>query len=73
MAAISIFVGSVYGTAKALADDIKAALEDAGNSVSVVDNAKACDLAGEDGAVLLICTSTTGAGELPGNLAPFLC
>lgn len=71
MAAISIFVGSVYGTAKAVAEDIKSELENGGHSVDVIENGKASDLPGEDGAILLICTSTTGAGELPGNIEPF--
>ena len=71
MAAISILVGSVYGTAKAVAEDIKAELENGGHSVNVVENAKASDLPSEEGAILLICTSTTGAGELPGNIEPF--
>ena len=71
MAAITVFVGSVYGTAKAVADDVKAELENGGHSVNVVENAKAEDLPGDEGAILLVCTSTTGAGELPGNIEPF--
>ena len=71
MATLSIIVGSVYGTAKAVANDIKADLEGTGHSVNVIEDAKAADLPTDDGALLLICTSTTGAGELPGNLEPF--
>ncbi len=71
MSTISIFVGSVYGTAKAVADDVKDGLEGAGHSVSVIENARAADLPAGDGAILLVCTSTTGAGELPGNIEPF--
>ncbi|MEM7209652.1 MAG: flavodoxin domain-containing protein [Pseudomonadota bacterium] len=70
MASVSIIVGTVYGTAKALAEDIKSELENANHSVSIIENAKAGDIPTEDGAILLVCTSTTGAGELPGNLEP---
>ncbi len=71
MTAISIFVGSIYGTAKALADDIKAELEIGGHSVNVIENAKVSDLPTDESAILLICTSSTGAGELPDNIEPF--
>jgi len=71
MAAISIFVGSIYGTAKALADDIKAELEPGGHSVNVIENAKASDLPTDESTILLVCTSSTGAGELPGKIEPF--
>ena len=71
MAIISIFVGSVYGTAKAAAEDIKAELESGGHAVDVVEDAMASDLPTDAGAVLLICTSTTGAGELPDNIESF--
>ena len=71
MAMISIFVGSVYGTAKAMAEDIKAELEGVGHVINVVENAGVGDLPSDAGAILLICTSTTGSGELPGNIEPF--
>ena len=70
MSAISILVGSVYGTAKAVAEDIKVELENGGHSVDVIENAKIADLTDDDCAILLVCTSTTGAGELPGNIEP---
>ncbi len=71
MTAISIFVGSIYGTAKALADDIKVELENGGHSVEIIENARASDLPTDAAAILLICTSSTGAGELPGNIEEF--
>ena len=70
MAAITVLVGTVYGTAKALAEDIKADLEGQGHSLEIVENAKPSDLPTDDGAIILVCTSTTGAGELPSNIEP---
>ncbi len=70
MTAIRILVGSVYGGALLTARDIKKTLEAEGHSVTVLENPVLEDVATTDDA-LLVCTSTTGQGEVPANLLPF--
>lgn len=70
MADIQILVGSVYGGALMTARAIKQALDADGYSVSVLENPVLDDIT-SDTAPLLVCTSTTGQGEVPGNLLPF--
>lgn len=70
MASIRILTGSVYGGALLTARHLKQALEPMGHQITVVENATLGDIQGNDDA-LLVCTSTTGEGEVPGNLLPF--
>jgi len=70
MQIISLFVGSVYGTALMTARSIAAAVEAAVWHARIHENPSIEDFTAEQGPVL-ICTSTTGQGELPGNLVPF--
>ncbi len=49
---------------------IKQALDADGYSVKVLENPVLDDITG-DASPLLVCTSTTGEGEIPGNLLPF--
>ncbi|MEO9524148.1 flavodoxin [Marinobacter alexandrii] len=70
MTAIRILVGSVYGGALLTARDIKRTLDTEGHTVTVLENPTLEDMTGNDDA-LLVCTSTTGQGEVPANLLPF--
>jgi flavodoxin len=70
MTDIRILVGSVYGGALMTSIAIKQALDADGYSVSVLENPVLDDIT-SDAAPLLVCTSTTGQGEIPGNLLPF--
>ncbi|RBW49085.1 flavodoxin [Marinobacter sp. F3R11] len=70
MTDIRILVGSVYGSALMTAKAIKAALDADGHSVTVLENPTLDDIT-SNSAPLLVCTSTTGQGEIPGNLLPF--
>ncbi|MFV8569798.1 flavodoxin [Marinobacter sp. SBS5] len=70
MAAIRILTGSVYGGALQTAKTIKETLEPEGHQVSVLETPSLSDITTNDDA-LLVCTSTTGQGELPPNLLPF--
>jgi flavodoxin len=70
MAQIRILVGSVYGGALLTAREIKKSLEPEGHQVTVLENPELEDITG-NGDALLVCTSTTGQGELPANLLPF--
>lgn len=70
MTAIRILVGSVYGGALMTAREIKKTLDAEGHQVSVLENPVLTDITDNDDA-LLVCTSTTGQGEVPANLLPF--
>lgn len=70
MASIRILVGSVYGGALLTARALKKALEQEGHQIIVLENPALEDITGNDDPVL-ICTSTTGQGEVPPNLLPF--
>ena len=70
MAAIRILVGSVYGGALMTARALKPALEEEGHQVTVLENPSLTDVTENEDA-LLVCTSTTGQGEVPAGLLPF--
>ncbi|KAA1175578.1 flavodoxin [Marinobacter salinexigens] len=70
MTAIRILVGTVYGGALLTAREIKTQLEADGHQVTVLENPTVADITSNDDA-LLVCTSTTGQGEVPDNLLPF--
>lgn len=70
MAAIRVLVGSVYGGALLTARKIREELETDGHQVVVLENPQLDDITNNDDA-LLVCTSTTGQGEIPANLLPF--
>lgn len=70
MTSLRILVGSVYGGALLTARTIKKELEKEGLHVTVLENPALNDITSNDDP-LLVCTSTTGQGELPANLLPF--
>ena len=70
MTAIRILVGSVYGGALLTARAIKKDLEAGGHQVTVLESPTLEDITSNHDP-LLVCTSTTGQGELPPNLLPF--
>ena len=67
MAHISIFVGSVYGGAERLSEQISDTIEQAGHQVSIFAAPSLEDL--KNASHILIVTSTTGQGDIPANLA----
>lgn len=70
MTSIRILVGSVYGGALLTARSIKKTLEAEGNHIVVLENPTLDDITSNNDP-LLVCTSTTGQGEVPANLLPF--
>lgn len=70
MASIRLLVGSVYGGALMTARELKKTLEPEGHTLIVSEQPELSDITGNDDPVLL-CTSTTGQGEVPPNLLPF--
>ena len=69
MAAIHILVGSVYGGALLTAREIRKRLEPDGHRIVVLENPVLNDLTQNEEPVL-VCTSTTGQGEIPPTLLP---
>lgn len=69
MSAIQIIVGSVKGTAHKTAMAVSKILQHQGYNTRLNTEARVSDLKDNDD-VILICTSTTGNGELPAELYP---
>ncbi|WP_028117282.1 flavodoxin [Ferrimonas senticii] len=67
---IRLIVGSVYGGAEYVAEQVEAVLLAAGHQVSWLAELTEQDSAALNGQVLLVICSTTGAGDLPDNIAP---
>jgi len=68
MANITIVFGSVNGNAKGVADQAVTTLSSLGHTATLVENPTAEILQSNDLDALLICTSTTGQGDIPQNL-----
>ncbi len=66
---IVICVGSVYGAALETARAIRTALQAEGYSVALHEAPTLASITETEGAIL-VCTSTTGTGDLPENIAP---
>ncbi len=69
MASISIFVGSVYGNAQNLAEQVLKALSSS-HHVRLFESASIDDVKAAE--VALFITSTTGSGDLPDNIEPLI-
>jgi flavodoxin len=67
MSQISIFVGSVYGGAERLSEEVAASIEQAGHTAKVLNAPTVSDI--QSASHILIITSTTGQGDIPDNLA----
>ncbi|WP_440053641.1 flavodoxin [Pseudoalteromonas sp. T1lg65] len=68
MAAISIFVGSMYGNAEGLAEKSVDFLNKSGHQAQVIEPATLEALKQADN--VLFISSTTGSGDIPDNLLP---
>ncbi|WP_020407434.1 flavodoxin domain-containing protein [Hahella ganghwensis] len=66
---IVICVGSVYGAALETAKAIRTALQEEGYTAELHDAPTLDSVTQTEGAIL-VCTSTTGTGDLPDNIAP---
>ncbi len=72
MAHINIVVGTVMGTTLDVAKTAQSILEGAGHSASLVESYSGSDMSIFDpSSILLVCTSSTGMGDLPQNIVPF--
>jgi len=70
LANIVLITGSVFGTATITSDEIETALSEAGHAVTRPDPADADSLTDEANDWLVVCTSSTGNGDLPDDLVP---
>ena len=70
MAAIQILVGTVMGTALEVAQALSTELKSLGFKCGINTQFEAGQLGEQGDEVLLICTSNTGMGDLPANIAP---
>lgn len=71
MPTLKIFVGTVYGGALDVAEQVKPLFEEAGYEVVILEQPTLEDLDPLPD-LALFCTSTTGSGDVPGNLTPFV-
>ena len=71
MSVVYLAVGSVSGTAMAVAQTVKDQLQSLGHTVIQEENASVEGLNSSGCDAVLIITSTTGQGDLPANIIPF--
>lgn len=67
---IFLIVGSESGNTEMVADCVTVALEERGHAVTRFHEGTLEDAALEDKQVVLICSSTTGIGDIPQNVEP---
>lgn len=70
MAVIKVVVGSVYGNALDVAEMCAQKLTELKHSVELLRNATIDQVVTPETEVILVCTSTTGQGDIPHNLLP---
>lgn len=73
MANIRILVGSVYGNALDVAELCNERLLAEGHNVQLLRQPSIEDIDKDDTEVLLVCTSTTGQGDIPDSLLQLYC
>ncbi len=71
MPMLKIFVGTMYGGALDVAEQVKPLFETAGYDVVVLEQPTLADLTDAMPDLALFCVSTTGSGDFPGNFVPF--
>ncbi|GAA3895277.1 FMN-binding protein MioC [Halomonas cibimaris] len=71
MSQLTIVVGTMYGGALDVAEQVMPLFENAGYSVEITEQATPAMLTAQDTALVLFCVSTTGSGDFPGNFVPF--
>ena len=70
MANVLLISGSVFGAATLTADEIESTLDEAGHTVTRPEAPDIEALTDENQEWLIVCTSTTGNGDLPDALTP---
>lgn len=67
---VFLIVGSESGNAEMVADCVKEALERAGHGVEIFKEGGLAEAALAEREVVLVCTSSTGIGDIPQNIEP---
>ncbi|UYF98465.1 MULTISPECIES: flavodoxin domain-containing protein [unclassified Halomonas] len=70
MPQLNILVGTMYGGALDVAEQVKPLFEAAGYTVAIKEQPVVEDV--KEQALALFCVSTTGSGDFPGNFVPFV-
>ena len=70
MAKIGVFVGSVFGGAEEVAQEVERYLVEAGHQVELFFEPTLDEFLGYQQDLALVVSSTTGQGEIPDNLLP---
>lgn len=70
MSQIAIVAGTVYGSAQFVAEELAQSLVDAGFDATFFETPE-LDHITEEHETLVVCSSTTGSGDIPDNLMPF--
>lgn len=73
MAHIVILVGTMYGNALEAARACSVELAAKGHQVRIAETPAYADLTADKDATLLVCTSSTGMGDLPDTIMPLYC
>ena len=73
MAHIIILVGTMYGNALEAARACSVELAAKGHQVRIAEAPAYADMTADKDATLLICTSSTGMGDLPDTIMPLYC
>lgn len=73
MADVVILVGSMYGNSSEAARACAEVLRKKGHTVRISESPTLSDITGDSRVVPLICTSTTGIGDLPDSIMPLYC
>ncbi|MGM0785782.1 MAG: flavodoxin domain-containing protein [Pseudomonadota bacterium] len=71
MPMLKIFVGTMYGGALDVAEQVSPLFEAAGYEVAILEQPTLEDLVDTSPELALFCVSTTGSGDFPGNFVPF--
>ncbi|MBZ5487767.1 flavodoxin [Halomonas aquamarina] len=71
MPQLNILVGTMYGGALDVAEQVKPLFEAAGFDVSIAEQPTLDDVTSDEGISLFV-ISTTGSGDYPGNFVPFV-
>ena len=68
---VNILVGTMYGGALDVAEQVKPLFEEVGYTVSISEQPLLSDLTESSDSLTLFCVSTTGSGDFPGNFVNF--
>ncbi|MCG6657050.1 nitric oxide synthase [Halomonas campisalis] len=72
MPMLKIYVGTMYGGALDVAEQVAPLFESAGYEVAILEQPSLDDLVEALPDLALFCVSTTGSGDFPGNFVPLV-